>query len=197
MHNLCTRSRFTPYTSQANTSYTAQSSMQLDILQATSSVTFHSQNLQHTSVTYSIDETEQQHCICGQGEGCPSTICSSVLQPTRWGLHLVFEVKSSMSALVSADVSKWLHHCLQLSPLCSRAKRSLKTLHTIHQDALAWYWTCWFLIASSDVIGMIVPDLAQSLTTPSSTLQADCQYIEQTTSKFIKSMIGNSLQPVT
>ena len=66
---------------EASMTYTAESSMHLDILQTTSLVTFHSQDLQYTSVSYTVGDQGGEICVCGQEEQCPTTSCSSVLQP--------------------------------------------------------------------------------------------------------------------
>lgn len=64
---------------QASTTYTAESHMHVDVLQATTSVSFNSKDLQYSAVSYAIDQQEAV-CVCGSQEGCPDTDCSEAVK---------------------------------------------------------------------------------------------------------------------
>ncbi len=66
--------------SQADTSYTAQSSMQLEALQQTQELTFNSLDLDITTLSYVLDDW-MSVCLCGYEYQCLSHDCREIVRP--------------------------------------------------------------------------------------------------------------------
>lgn len=69
----------------ADTTYTAESYMHLDILQPTSNVTFNSLGLNYSQILYAVstDSSAQPGvCLCGPTADCATSNCTGILKPS-------------------------------------------------------------------------------------------------------------------
>lgn len=72
---------------QADMTYTAQSSMHLDVLQPTQALKFNSLNLDITNFSYLLDDW-MDVCLCGYHYQCMSHDCKEMVRPDGYALPL-------------------------------------------------------------------------------------------------------------